>query len=59
MTAGGRGVGHLLLDIRWLCGGGGEFGQRQGGDSAGNSNCLGTCCDGSGLLCWPHLRCPF
>ena len=59
MTVGGRGVGHILLDICRLWVGGGEFELWKGGDCAGNINSLGPCCDGSGLLSWPHLRRPF
>ena len=54
-----RGGGYILLDICGLCFGGGEFGQGQGCDYAGNCNSLGSGRDGSGLLCWPHLWCSF
>ena len=58
-TVGSRGGGDIFLDICRLCCGGGEQEQRQCGDTSRNFNCMGTGCDGAGLLNWSHLWCPF
>lgn len=54
-----RGSGNVLLDIRRMCVGGGESWQEWDDHSNGDLNCLGTGCDGYGLLSWTYLRCPF
>jgi len=54
-----RGGGYIFLDIRRMWFGCGEQEQQQRGNTSWDSNCLGAGCDSAGLLCWPHLWCPF
>jgi len=58
-AVGGWGDRHIFLDICWLCISVGEQEQWKCCNTSWNFNCLGTCCDGAGLLSWSHLWCSF
>lgn len=58
-AVGSWGDRHIFLDICRLCFGVGEQEQWKCCNTSWNFNCLGTCCDGAGLLSWSHLWCSF
>ena len=53
----GTKVLNAFIDMYAKCGC--EQEQQQRCNTSWDINCLGTGCDGAGLLCWSHLWCPF